>query len=123
MAEGQHANANGVNNKARVFRLRNLPGHVDRLSAVELLCQSVNGIAVQDVRISSLAFEVGVWSSSRTKVATMTLHSTPSALESSLKAGECTIKVPGLEKPLIVDHHFHGVTPLNHVPDGEHGYE
>lgn len=123
MAESQHANVSGVNNKARVFRLRNLPWSLSSQAAVELLCQSINGITVQDVRISSLATEVGAGSSSKTKVATITFQREIPALVSSLKAGQCTIAVRGPEKPLILDHHFQGVTPLNDVPDAEHRYE
>lgn len=123
MAGSQHANVSGVNMKARVFRLRNLPGNVSSPAAVELLCQSSYGITVQDVRISSLASEVGAGSSSRTKVATITFHREIPALVSELKAAQCTIAVREPEKPLILDHHFQGVTPLNDVPDTEHKYE
>ncbi|KAJ0108485.1 hypothetical protein J7T55_002089 [Diaporthe amygdali] len=123
MAESQHDNSSSVNVKPRVFRVRNLPAHVDRLSAVELLCQSINGITAQDVRLSSLAYDVDVWSWLRTKTATITLRMIPPVLTSILNDGECTIAVPGLAKPLIIDHHFQGITPLNHVPDDEHKYE
>lgn len=123
MADGPGSNTGNVNNKPRVFRLRNLPAHVDRLSAVELLCGSIDGISAQDVRISSLAYDVDVWSWMRTKVATLTLNKGHSVLNSMLNGGECTIPVPGLPKPLIMDHHFQGITPLNHVPDVEHKYE
>lgn len=123
MAESQHDNSSIVNVKPRVFRVRNLPAHVDRLSAVELLCQSIDGITAQDVRLSSLAYDVDVWSWLRTKTATITLRMIPPVLTSILNDGECTIAVLGLAKPLIIDHHFQGITPLNHVPDDEHKYE
>lgn len=121
--ESQHTDSL-VKHKPRVFRLRNLPTHVDRLSVVELLCQSVEGITPQDVRISSLAHDVDVWSWLRTQTATVTFRTRPPALNSILVAGgECTVPVPGLAKPLIIDDHFYGVTPLNHVPDDAHKYE
>lgn len=123
MAEGQYANTNSANVKPRVFRVQNLPSHVDRLSAVELLSQFINGITAQDIRLSSLAYDVDVWSWLRTKTATITLHMRSPDLTSILSHAECTISVPGLAKPLIIDHHFQGVTPLNHVPDNEHKYE
>lgn len=113
-----------VKHKPRVFRLRNLPTHVDRLAAVELLCQSIEGTTPQDIRISSLAHDPDVWSWLRTQMATVTFCRRPPALNSILVAGgECTIPVPGLPKPLIIDNHFHGVMPLNHVPDDAHKYE
>lgn len=123
MTENNPADITGLNIKARVFRLRNLPGHVDRLSAVELLCAAIKGITAQDVQISSLAYDVDPWAWSRTQVATLIFHREPQALSSSLKGGECSFSVPGLEKPLIIDHHFQGITPLNHVPNYEHKYE
>lgn len=123
MAESQMSTTSGVNNKPRVFRVRNLPEHVDRLLAVELLCDSIDDIAAQDVRISSLAYDVDVWSWLRTKVATMTLQKIPLGLTTIMKGGECTIAVPGLAKPLIIDHNFQGMTPLNDVSDVEHKYE
>lgn len=109
--------------KPRVFRLRNLPAHVDRWSAVELLCQSVGDIAPQDVMISSLAYEAGPWLRARTQTATIAFRKPPSTLTLGLHGGECTIAVPGLERPLIVDDHFQGVTPLNCLPEDEHKYE
>lgn len=123
MTEKEPAKTIGINNKSRVFRVRNLPGHVDRLSAMELLCASIKGITAQDVQISSLAYDIDPWACSRTKVATLTFHKEPPALSSSLKGGEYHVSVSGLEKPLIIDHHFRGITPLNHVPDYEHTYE
>lgn len=123
MAESQSSATSGINKKPRVFRVRNLPAHVDRLSAVELLCESINDITAQDVRISSLAYDVDVWSWLRTKVATMTLAKVPLGLTTILDGGECTIVVPGLAKPLIIDYNFQGITPLNHVSDIEHKFE
>lgn len=123
MAESPSSTTSGINNKPRVFRVRNLPAHVDRLSAVELLCGSISDITAQDVRISSLAYDVDVWSWLRTKVATLTLEKIPLGLTSILKDGECTIAVPGIARPLIIDHNFQGITPLNHVSDVEHKYE
>lgn len=123
MADSQNVNISGANAKSRVFRVRNLPAHVDRLSAVELLCQSIDGAAARDIRLSSLAYDVDVWSWLRTKTATITLHERLRDFHSSLSDGECAIPVPGLAKPLIIDHHFQGVTPLNHVPEDEHNYE
>lgn len=123
MTENNPANTTGLNNRARVFRVRNLPGHVDRLSAVELLCAAIKGLTAQDVQISSLACDVDPWAWSQAKVATLIFFREPPALTSSLNGGECSISVSGLERPLIIDHHFQGITPLNHVPEYEHKYE
>lgn len=112
-----------IKSKPRVFRLRNLPGHVDRLSAVDLLCKSVEGIAPQDVLISSLAYEADPWLRAPTKTATFVFRSHPPILSSALHGGECNLEVPGLEKPLIIDDHFQGVTPLNSPPEDRHKHE
>lgn len=44
MAESQCAKTADVNNKPRVSRLQNLPTHMDRISAVEFLCDPIDGL-------------------------------------------------------------------------------
>ncbi|KAG8163153.1 hypothetical protein KVR01_007631 [Diaporthe batatas] len=123
MADSQYANTSDVKVKPRVFRVRNLPAHVDRLSAVELLCQSIDGVTAQDIRLSSLAYDSWSRFGTKTATATITIHVEVPGLDSRLVCGECTISVTGLSKPLIIDHHFQGITPLNHVPEGEHKFD
>lgn len=88
MAESQCANTTGVN-EPRVFRLRNLPADVNRLSAVELLCDLIHGPMAQCVPISLLAYDVDGWL--RTEVAIVILYKSSSVLTSSLNGVECII--------------------------------
>lgn len=105
--------------KSKVFRLRNVPGDMDRLAATRLLCKLMGGIPEQDVHLSSLAWEVDRHSSSRTKTATLTFSTVPT----SIKDRDTFFTDVALSSPLIIDDHFQGVTPLNDVPDHTHVYE
>lgn len=120
MSDSQHVNTRGINTMSRVFRVRNLSAHVDRLSAVELMCQSIDSVAAQDIRLSSLAYEVDVCSWLRTKTAIITLHERIRDIHRSHSDGDYTTPGPALAKPLIIDHHFQGATLLKHVPEDKH---
>ncbi|KAI1376505.1 hypothetical protein F4677DRAFT_459687 [Hypoxylon crocopeplum] len=60
--------------KIKVYRLRNLPGHVDRQSAAELFSACIDDASPQDIRISSLAYTVDPWARPPTKIATLTFE-------------------------------------------------
>ncbi|OTA65067.1 hypothetical protein K449DRAFT_366781 [Hypoxylon sp. EC38] len=109
--------------KQKVYRLRNLPMHVDRQSAAELLATCVDDLAPHQVRISSLANDVDPWARPPTKTATLTLHETRAASRFDSGPGEWAFSVPGLSKPLILDYHFRGLTLLNEVNAAEHKYD
>ncbi|KAI0100718.1 hypothetical protein F4776DRAFT_658252 [Hypoxylon sp. NC0597] len=109
--------------KQKVYRLRNLPTHVDRQSAAELLATCVDDLAPHQVRISSLADDVDPWARPPTKTATLTLHETRAANRFDSGPGEWAFTVPGLSKPLILDYHFRGLTLLNEVNAAEHKYD
>lgn len=108
--------------KPRVFRLRNLPGHSDRLSATKLLSQSL-GIDEGDILISSLASDVDKRSHTRMKVATLTFQKLPLGINSRLLAGNFLINSLGLADPMMLDDRFQGVTPLNDVAQHRHTHE
>lgn len=111
------------NAKPKVYRLRNLPGHVDRQLAAEILAQSLGDIAFQHIRIASLAHAVAEWSHVPTKTATVTFDKTPAIINAASAKEEWKIVVPALAKPLILDSHFQGVTPLNDVTESEHTHK
>ncbi len=109
--------------KVRVYRLRHLPGHVDRLSAAELFAKCFDGLAPQNIHIPSLAHVIDPWTRPATKTATLTFRTTPVATGIATEDVEWKFPVPGLAKPLLLDHHFRGLTPLNEVSPVEHQYE
>ncbi|KAK3335128.1 hypothetical protein B0T19DRAFT_350465 [Cercophora scortea] len=108
----------------KVYRLQNLPGHVDRQSAVELVKQHLKaGPASAQLRISSLAYTVDPWERPPTKTATLTLGGCSLDDKLSSRIGEWAVPVAGLPKPLLLDHHFRGFTPLNEVDPSRHQYD
>jgi hypothetical protein len=109
--------------KPKVYRLRRLPRDADHLRVIKILCQSLDGVTTEDVQIGSLADAVDPWEETPTKTATLTFKRPPVALEGKDKRFELMITVVGLPRPLILDAHFLGFTPLNGVPAGRHEYE
>ncbi|KAI1871725.1 hypothetical protein JX265_005711 [Neoarthrinium moseri] len=107
--------AQGANTK-KVFRLRNLPGHVDRQAATELFASCFSG----NFSIASLASSTDIWQRIPTKIATLTLDESLLTRQVSSGLGEWTFVIPGLPHPLILDHHFRGLTPFNEVDPGNH---
>ncbi|KAK3693303.1 hypothetical protein B0T22DRAFT_38122 [Podospora appendiculata] len=108
----------------KVYRLQNLPGHVDRQSAAELVKQHLKaGPASVQLRISSLAYTVDPWERPPTKTATLTLDGCCLDDKLSSRNGEWTVPVAGLPKPLLLDHHFRGFTPLNEADPSRHQFD
>ena len=122
MAAAAAAAAVGDVAKPRVYRLRRLPRDADRLRVIQILCRSMDGVAAEDVCIGSLADTVNPWEEP-TKTATLTFKRPPSALEGKGKNFELAVEVVGLKRPLLLDAHFRGFTPLNDVVPGMHEYE
>lgn len=113
---------------SRVFRLRYIPAHADdRQAVVRLLCQSIKGITANDVVVSSLADEIVNFHALKTlyRTATIVFSSKPPIVETLLASNtkEHAVPIPGLARPLLIDHHFQGLTPLNHLSDSEHRYK
>jgi hypothetical protein len=110
----------------KVYRLRNLPRHADRQLAAELLAAHAVGVALDQIRIFSLAHVADPWTRPPTKTATLTIADFDADAHATWSSGhdEWTLcKLPGLPEPLILDHHFHGLTPLNDVDVESHEYE
>ncbi|OTB15867.1 hypothetical protein K445DRAFT_11496 [Daldinia sp. EC12] len=109
--------------KGKVYRLRNLPKHVDRQSAAELLSKHIDEALPQDIRISSLVSVIDSRVRVPTKTATLTFEKKD--LITRFKSNNCewTFKDPALESPLILDSHFSGLTPLNEVAPELHQYD
>lgn len=102
----------------KVFRVRNLPDHVDRLEVREILRRHGEGMGDVDIQVCSLASDVYSTSKLRTKTATVTFDRLPASLEPRRFKIDLTIKFSE-RLVLIVDEHFQGVTPLNDI-DLEH---
>lgn len=109
--------------KARVLRLRYVPGHLDRLEVIKLLSKSLKNVEEADITIFSLALDVNTLSQMPRKVATLTFQSLPATISSRLQAGDVRIEVPGLAMPLVLDSHFRGITPVNEIPERMHTHE
>ena len=109
--------------KPRVYRLRRLPRDADPLQVIQILSASLDGVKAEDVQIGSLASAVDPWEELPTKTATLIFKRMPSALKGKNKKFELSIAVVGLPRTLILDRHFHGITPLNDVAAGRHKFE
>lgn len=109
----------------KVYRLRNLPVRADRQLAVELLVACTIGVSPYQVRIASLAHVIDPWTRPSTKTATLTIADFDPNAHSQLSSGpgQWTLHTPGLAEPLILDYHFHGLTPLNDVDPEFHEYD
>ncbi|KAI1804854.1 hypothetical protein F4811DRAFT_561451 [Daldinia bambusicola] len=108
----------------KVYRLRNLPKHVDRQSAAELLSKHIQDTSPQDIRIASLACVVDSRVRVPTKTATLTFEKADLVTRfNNSKDREWTFKDPALESPLVLDNHFSGLTPLNEVASEIHQYD
>jgi hypothetical protein len=104
--------------KAKVYRLRNIPEHFDRLSAAEWLARTFGDVSLNDVQIHSLALSVDTWSPSKT--ATVTFAKIPFIIDCIKNTRQCVIKIPELARPLIVDDHFQRITSLNSMAKEAH---
>jgi hypothetical protein len=62
------------------------------------------------------------WETPPTKTATLSFIALPSVVEVQIKKGEWKIE-GGFDRPLILDTHFLGLTPLNDVEAQKHEIE
>ncbi|KAI1407119.1 hypothetical protein F5Y13DRAFT_175692 [Hypoxylon sp. FL1857] len=108
--------------KPKVYRLRGCPIHLDRLGATELLSGVLGDVRPHDIRIQSLATSLDPWARSPTKVGTLMFRKQPALVETRIGKSEWTFPVVGLEKPLVLDDHFLGMTPLNDVERERHEF-
>ncbi|CAI6095931.1 unnamed protein product, partial [Clonostachys chloroleuca] len=85
------------------------------------LARTFGDVSLNDVQIHSQALSVDAWSLSKT--ATVTFAKIPLMIDSINHTRECVIQVPELARPLIVDDHFQGITPLNSLAKEAHTFE
>ncbi|OTA54770.1 hypothetical protein K449DRAFT_426090 [Hypoxylon sp. EC38] len=109
--------------KPRVYRLRGCPAHLDRLGATELLSLALGDVTPPNIRIQSLAPTLDQWARPPTKVGTLMFLKHPALIETEKGISEWNIPVPGFEKPLVLDTHFLGMTPLNDVERETHKFD
>ncbi|KAH8886645.1 hypothetical protein GQ53DRAFT_769210 [Thozetella sp. PMI_491] len=107
----------------KVYRLRNLPNHVDRLAAAELMADALNDASMRprDIQFFSMASKVEPWKKWQVKVATLSFRKSPTVLD--VGAPQWEFHVLGLSEPLILDQHFHGMTVLNDLSQSDHQYD
>ncbi|KAL7916222.1 hypothetical protein GGI35DRAFT_473518 [Trichoderma velutinum] len=109
--------------ESRVYRLRGIPEHLDRLGVALLLSRFIAHGDQRDVSVASLALSCERWASTRTKTATLSFKKLPDAVSRDPGAGEWPLRDPTWAAPLLLDDTFFGLSPLNDVPEHEHLYD
>lgn len=112
--------------ESKVYRLRNIPEHLDRHGVIQLVSTFIPSGELGDIDVKSLALAPSceAWSAPRFKVATLSFQKLPDAVSKEPAAGEWSLQVgPPFAKPLLLDDTFFGLCPLNHVPEHQHQYE
>lgn len=108
--------------ETKVYRLRGIPAHLDRLGVAQLVQPFLSDGKLEDVRVASLALSCDFWVNNPTKTATLNLKKLPEVVRAAPAAGEWHLPVRALpEHSLILDDTFYGLTPLNEV--SQHQYE
>lgn len=102
-------------------------GYVDYLHVLKLwmMSKSPSHIPAHDIRVFSLATDVGYGAHSGFKVATLMFTTLPSLVLDYKTNNQWNINVqtPELMHILVLDTHFLGMTPLNDVDHLSHKYE
>ncbi|KAL7963142.1 hypothetical protein V8C34DRAFT_322125 [Trichoderma compactum] len=109
--------------ESKVYRLRGIPEHLDRLGVAVLLSKFIANGDQRDVSVASLALGCEKWVSTRTKTATLTFEKLPDIVSRDPDAGEWPLRDPTLATPLLLDDTFIGLSPLNDVPEHEHHHD
>ncbi|PTB63731.1 hypothetical protein BBK36DRAFT_1126010 [Trichoderma citrinoviride] len=109
--------------ETKVYRLRGIPAHLDRLGLARLIQPFLPAGKLEDISVASLALSCDFWSRHPTKTATLTLRNLPEVVREAPAAGEWELPVLALPKPLILDDTFFGLTPLNEVPESQHQHD
>ncbi|KAK3682785.1 hypothetical protein B0T22DRAFT_444952 [Podospora appendiculata] len=111
---------------SKVYRLRDIPSHLDRQDVARLLSGFLSGDGTPaDITIASLAYSCDFWTRSGpqvAKTATLTFSKLPTVVAENPSATQWPL-VLGLPRPMILDDNFYGLTPLNHVSSGQHEYD
>jgi hypothetical protein len=109
-----------------VFRLRKLPNTVETLEdVVSLVEERLGSIAINNIRVFSLATTLNFWENPSSKVATVMFGTVPPLVRDSFFKSEWYIPARSIytDDDLILDTHFIGMTPLNDVKSMHHLYE
>lgn len=109
--------------ESKVYRLRGIPEHLDRLGVALLLSRFIASGDQRDVSVASLAPSCEIWASIRTKTATLCFKKLPDTVGRDPDAGEWRLRDPTLATPLLLDDTFIGLSPLNDVLEHKHHYE
>ncbi|KAL6830099.1 hypothetical protein V8C40DRAFT_239362 [Trichoderma camerunense] len=109
--------------ESKVYRLRGIPEHLDRLGVALLLSRFIANGDQGDVSVGSLALSCNRWVNKRTKTATLSFKKLPEAVSRDPDAGEWPLRDPTWLAPLLLDDTFIGLSPLNDVPEHEHHYD
>lgn len=109
--------------ESKVYRLRGIPEHLDRLGVALLLSRFIANGDQGDVSVGSLALSCKRWVNKRTKTATLSFKKLPDIVSRNPGAGEWSLRDPTWLAPLLLDDTFIGLSPLNDVPEHEHYYE
>ncbi|KAL7815736.1 hypothetical protein V8C26DRAFT_103026 [Trichoderma gracile] len=109
--------------ETKVYRLRGIPTHLDRLGLAQLMQPFLPDGKLEDISVASLALSCDFWSRNPTQTATLTLRKLPNVVRAAAAAGEWQLPVLALPKPLVLDDTFFGLTPLNDVPELQHQHD
>ena len=109
--------------ETKVYRLRGIPAHLDRLGLAQLMQRFLSDGKLEDISVASLALSCDFWSRNPTKTATLILRKLPEVVREAPAAGEWQLPDLLLPKPMILDDTFFGLTPLNEVSESQHQHE
>ncbi|KAF3068713.1 Protein SERAC1 [Trichoderma lentiforme] len=109
--------------ESKVYRLRGIPGHLDRLGVALLLSRFIADGDQRDVSVASLALSCERWVITRTKTATLSFKKLPDIVSRDPNAGEWPLQDPTWAAPLLLDDTFFGLSPLNDIPENEHRFD
>ena len=105
------------------YRLSRIPAQVSGPDLGHFLCEVIPGLDLKQIRIGSLAPTPDDHNKPPTQTATIQIFGLhPQAIEFDSN-GECAKEIKGHRRPLLIDRHFLGFTPLNHVDSGTHAFE
>ena len=105
-----------------VFRLRGLPNGIQTLdAAANFISGTLGDTPADSIRVFSLATTLSLHERPPSKVATVMFSTAPTIVALGYAKNEWAIP-PG-EGSLILDTHFHGMTPLNDVSPPDHLHE
>lgn len=109
--------------ESKIYRLRGIPEHLDRLGVAQLISTFISDGDERDVNVASVALSCEIWAVTRYKVATLSFKKLPDAVTKNPTAREWSLPVLALPRPLVLDDTFLGLSPLNDVSEHRHAYD